>query len=115
MKSLFISSIIAFSGAIRINSLYYSSELESAFPGVIGEHKMLREDLAKCKLEASGMEFTAWTEVCTSEISRIRDMHNNVVNKTSVWMLSLLDLGITDQKKNVSSQKNLTKHNITDG
>ena len=96
MKSLIILAFVTFSGAIKINSQYYSSTLEHEFPGVIQEHKMISEDLIKCKEESVGMEHTTWTEVCTSELKRIRDVHNTVVNKTNIWMLEILELGITD-------------------
>ena len=73
----------------------------------------MKEDLERCKQSAQGLEHTAWTEVCETEVSRVKTVHNDVMNKTSQWMLTLVDYGITNNSMNVSSKKVNLEKNIT--
>lgn len=88
-------------------------DLESSFPAIFTEQKLLREDLVKCKQLAEGLEHTTWQETCETELSRVKTVHKDVMNKTSTWMLTLADYGITTNSMNVSAKKVDIEKNIT--
>ena len=115
MKYLvFISIVIQIMTALRVSKIHLNDttvynetghDLESSFPAILKEQNLLKEDLEKCKQSAEGLEHTTWTEVCETEVSRVKSVHKEVMNKTSLWMLTLVDYGITNNAMNVSANK----------
>ena len=82
------------------------------------EQKKLKDDLERCKLSAEGLEHTSWTEVCESEVSKVKKVHKEVMSKSSQFFEK--DLGMNssngtvsiEEKKKVNLDKNMAKDQI---